>query len=137
MEYLTLTAECGTIRVSISSGISFSSNPPGADIYLIASGSGIPPVNTGFHTPKTLSLPEGNYEYILKLRGFEDYADTAPVNPGFITDVTVNLTPKTVSIPALVAVGAISMLGIMLVTTGSAIPITTGILGGEVVAVKL
>jgi hypothetical protein len=138
MEYLTLTVECDTIRVSISSGISFSSIPSGADIYIIASGGG-PPIYIGLQTPNIINLPVGDYDYILTLTGFEDYTDTVAVNLNMITEVMANLIPKTlISAPVLVAASSVSILGFMLTTTAKeVIPITTGMLSGNVVTVKL
>lgn len=137
MKYLALTVECETIRVSISSGISFSSIPPGADIYVIASGGG-PPIYIGLQTPNIINLPVGDYDYILKLTGFEDYTGTVTVNSD-ITEVNANLIPKPlISAPVLVVASSVSILGLILATTAKeVIPITTGILGGNVVAVKL
>ena len=139
MRYLTLTVECETIRVSIPSGsILFSSTPPGADIYLIASGGG-PPVNTTLQTPNTISdLPVGNYDCYLKLTGFEDYVSTVTVNADETTPVVVNFVPKSTMAPVIVAASGASVLGLLLATTArSAIPLTTGKLGGEIVAVRL
>lgn len=135
MNYLTLT-ECGTIRVSIPSGtLSFSSNPPGADIYLIV---GDIPTYTELQTPNTIDLYPGSYDYILKLTGFEDYTGTTIVYNNGITIIDVNLVPKLKAIEPLVAVASFSMLGLLLATSArQAIPITTGILGGKVVAVQL
>ncbi len=138
MEYLTLTVECETIRVSMSSGVSFSSIPSGADIYIIASGGGSP-IYIGLQTPNIINLPVGDYDYILKFTGFEDYTDTVTVNLNMITEVAAHLIPKTlISVPVLVAAGSVSILGFMLATTAKeVIPITTGMLGGNVVAMKL
>lgn len=136
MNYLTLT-ECGTIRVSIPSGtLSFSSNPPGADIYLIV---GDIPTYTELHTPNTIDLYPGSYDYILKLTGFEDYTGTAIVYTNDITIIDVDLVPKvTTTTTPLAAIASFSMLGLLLATSArQAIPITTGILGGKVVAVQL
>lgn len=126
MTPLTLAVECETIIVSISSGILFSSNHPGADIYVIATGSGIP-VYTGLQTPNTMYLPAGSYDYILKLSGYEDYIGTTVVNPNEITSVSVSLTlkvptyvpisPILISTPTLAVVGSVSILAIILVTS--------------------
>ncbi len=137
MKYLTLSTDCGTIKVSISTGsILFLSNPPGADIYLIVSGGG-PPVNTTLQTPNPISpLPIGNYDYILKLEGFEDYNGTATVNANELSTVNVDLIPIAKISPLLAATGA-SLFGLLLLASSrSAIAITTGKLGGEIVAVK-
>lgn len=137
MDYLALTVECDTIRVSIPSGtLSFSSNPPGADIYLIVGGI---PTYTELQTPNTINLYPGSYDYILKLTGFEDYTGTAVVYTGRTTFIDINLVPKvTMTIPPVLAAGSLSMLGILLATSvRQAIPITTGMLGGKVVVVKL
>lgn len=139
MQYHTLTVECDTIRVSIQLGsILFSSSPPGADIYLIASGGG-PPVYIGLQTPNTIpDLPIGNYDYILKLTGFEDYIGTTTVNANDTTVVIVDLNPIPILTPLVATVGTASILGLLLLTTTrAAIPITTGILGGNIVTVKL
>ena len=138
MDYLTLTIECDTIRVSIPHGtLSFSSNPPGADIYLIIIG-GIP-TYTELQTLNTIDLYPGSYDYILKLTGFEDYTGTAVVYANETTFIDVNLIPKamTTIAPVLITVGSLSMLGLLLSTSAKAVPITTGMLGGKVVAVKL
>ena len=137
MEYLTLTIECDTIRVSIPSGtLSFFSNPPGADIYLIVGGI---PTYTELQTPNPIDLYPGSYDFILKLPGFEDYTGTAVVYRNEITYITADLIPKATTIPTIfVVAGSIPVLGIILATTvESAIPITTGILGGNAVFVKL
>ena len=139
MEYQTLYIDCGIIRTRISYGsILFSSTPPGADIYLIASGGG-PPINTTLQTPNTISdLPVENYDYILKLSGFKDYTDTVTVNANEITTVVVNLIPIPTIAPVIIAVSGVSVLGLLLATsTRSLIPLTTGRLGGEIVAVRL
>lgn len=136
MQYNALTIECETIRVSIPSGsILFSSNPPGADIYLIASGGG-QPIYIGLQTPNTISdLPIGNYDYVLKLTGFEDYIGTTIVNIDDTTIIMVDLVPLPIPTALIVAAGG-SVLGlILLATTRSVIPITTGILGGEAVVI--
>lgn len=138
MDNLTLALECGTIRVSIPSGtLSFSSNPPSADIYLIV---GDIPTYTELQTPNTIDLYPGSYDYILKLTGFEDYTGTAVVHINDITIIDANLVPKATATvaPTLVAIGSFSMLGLLLATSArQVIPITTGILGGKVVVVKL
>ena len=136
MNYLTLT-ECGTIRVSIPSGtLSFSSNPPGADIYLIV---GDIPTYTELQTPNTIDLYPGSYDYILKLTGFEDYTGTVVVHTNETTVIDVDLVPKVMTTTTpLAAIASFSMLGLLLATSArQAIPITTGILGGKVVAVQL
>lgn len=137
MDYLTLTIECDTIRVSIPHGtLSFSSNPPGADIYLIVGGI---PTYTELHTPNSIDIYPGSYDYILKLTGFEDYTGTAVVYANETTFIDVNLIPKvmTTIVPVLVTVGSLSMLGLLLATSAKTIPITTGMLGGKVVTIKL
>ena len=138
MEYLTLTIDCDTIRVSIPSGtLSFSSNPPGADIYLIVGGI---PTYTELKTPNTIDLYPGSYDFILKLAGFEDYTGVAVVYRNEITDIIADLIPKAILPipPIFVVVGSIPILGIILATTvESTVPITTGILGGNAVLVKL
>lgn len=137
MDYLTLGVDCGIIRVTIPSGsILFTSYPPGADIYIIASG-GDPPTNTLLQTPNTIpDLPVGDYDYILKLTGFEDYISTATVNANDVTVINVNLVPIPTS-PIVAALG-VSALGILLITSSSSvIPLTTGRLGGSIVSVKL
>lgn len=138
MNYLTYPIECGTIRVSIPSislgTLSFLSNPPGADIYLIIGGI---PTYTELQTPNTIDLYPGSYDYILKLTGFEDYTGTAVVYSNDITVIGVDLVPKVTIVPILATIASFSMLGLLLVTSAKAIPITTGILGGKVVAVKL
>lgn len=140
MQYLTLSIDCGTIRVSISSGsISFYSTPSGADIYLIASEGGLP-IYTGLQTPNTIpDLPVGNYDYILKLSGFEDYTGIASVNENETTIVTANLIQiRSVKPEIVIAATGASLLGIMLLSTSKhVIPLTTGKLGGEIVTVKL
>ncbi len=144
MNYLTYPIECGTIRVSIPSippgTLSFLSNPSGADIYLIIGGI---PTYTVLQTPNSIDLyPESypeSYDYILKLTGFEDYTGTAVVYSNETTVIDVDLVPKvtTTTTPTL-AIASLSMLGLLLITsTSRAIPITTGILGGKVVAVQL
>ncbi len=138
MEYLTLGVECETITVSILSGsILFTCYPPNADIYIIASGGG-PPIYTGLKTPNTIyNLPVGNYDYILKLTGFEDFPGIATANANNLTIIDVNLVPiQTTSI--IVPIVGISSLGLLLATISrSAIPLTTGKLGGNVVAIRL
>ena len=137
MNYLTLTIECDTIRVSIPSGtLSFLSNPPGADIYLIV---GDIPTYTELQTPNTIDLYPGSYDFILKLTGFEDYTGTTVVYRNDITRITADLIPKATTIPPIfVVVGSIPILGIILGTTvESTVPITTGILGGNAVFMKL
>ena len=137
MEYLTLSIECDAIRVSIPSGtLSFSSNPPGADIYLIVGGI---PTYTELQTPNTINLYPGSYDYILKLTGFDDYTGITVVYKNETTNVIADLIPKTIPtiLPAVV-IGAIPVLGLILATTvESTIPITTGILGGKAVLLKL
>jgi hypothetical protein len=150
MTPLTLAIECETIIVSVTSGILFSSNPPGADIYVIATGNGIPdgmPVYTELQTPNTMYLPAGSYDYILKLSGYEDYIGTTVVNPNEITSVSISLTlkapmpipaPVPISTPVLIVVGSISILGIILIaTTKETVTITTGMLNDKNVAAKL
>ncbi len=139
MDYLTLSIECDTIRVSIPSGtLSFSSNPPGADIYLIVGGI---PTYTELQTPKAIDLYPGSYDFILKLAGFEDYTGIAVVYRNEITNITtIDLvpTPKTAIPPVIAAAGSVAVLGLVLGTTvASTVPITTGILGGKAVLVKL
>ena len=137
MNYLTLTIECDTIRVSIPSGtLSLYSNPPGADIYLIVGGI---PTYTELQTPNTIDLYPGSYDFILKLAGFEDYTSIVVIYRNDITYIAADLIPKTMVIPPVfVAAGSIAVLGIILATTvESAVPITTGILGGNAVFVKL
>lgn len=138
MEYLTLDVDCGIIRVRISYGsILFDSIPPRADIYLIASGGG-PPVYTMLQTPNTISsLPVGNYDYILKLSGYEDYTGTTTVNANETTTIIANLVQIPTS-PVTIAASGAAVLGLLLMTTSRVIiPLTTGKLGGNIVAVKL
>lgn len=137
MREYTLTVECDTIRVSLSSGISFTTNPPGADIYVIAVGGGSP-IYTGLQTPNIIYLPAESYDYILKLKGYEDYIDTIIVNPSEITYLNIDLTPKTASnlIPAVPIIAAIGI-GILLAASTDTMPLTTGIVGGKRVDLKL
>lgn len=138
MDYLTLTIDCDTIRVSIPSGtLSFSSNPPGADIYLIVGGI---PTYTELQTPNTIDLYPGSYDFILKLAGFEDYTGVTVVYRNEITHITADLIPKPImTIPPVVTiVGPVALLGLVLGTTvTTTVPITTGILGGKAVLLKL
>ena len=138
MEYLTLSIDCGAIRVRISKGwISFESIPPGADIYIVASGGG-QPTNTLFQTPYIMEFPIGDYDYILKLTGYNDYTGTATIYSSTTTNVSANLVTIPAPTVAPVIIATSSMLGLLLATSKrSIIPLTTGKLGGEIVALKL
>lgn len=138
MEYLTLSIDCGTIRTRISNGwISFESIPPGADIYIIASGGGSP-INTLLQTPNIMEFPAGDYDYILKLAGYKDYTGTKTIDPGTTTYIIADLIPIPTITPVIIAASGVSVLGLLLATTTrSIIPLTTGKLGGEIVAIRL
>ena len=122
--------------MSRSRGLFFESYPPNADIYLIASGG--TPTYTGMKTPDTVhNLPIGDYNYILKKDGYYDHTDTVTVSLGE-TSVIANLVPIPSSTPVpIVAALTIPALAFLLATTGKVIPITTGLLGGNVVVVKV
>ena len=129
-----LSIDCGSIFVARSRGLSFESHPPNAEIYLILSGG--TPAYTGSKTPDTIrNLPVGDYDYILKKQGYYDYTDTVTVSLGE-TSVTADLTPMpSSSSPLLVAAAALPIFAML--TRKSVIPITTGIVGGNVVVVKV
>ncbi len=133
-----LTIDCDPIFVSTSRGLLFESYPSNADIYVTLSGGGVP-IYTGMKTPDTIrNLPIGDYDYILKKEGYYDYTDTVTVSLG-TTTVIAGLVPVPSSTPTLIATAAaVSIFGIILVSpTESVLPITTGILGGEKVSVKV
>ncbi len=81
------TVTVSVTLISIQGSISFSSTPPGADIY-------IDNILQTSKTPATItSVSAGNHSYMLRLTGYDDATGTVTVVAGQTATVSATLTP--------------------------------------------
>jgi eukaryotic-like serine/threonine-protein kinase len=75
---------------SLAKGLLVTSEPPGADVFINgAKQSG--------QTPVTLPLAPGQYNLVLRLRGFDPYSESVQVKDNAQTEIGVKLTEKSAS----------------------------------------
>ena len=90
-------------------GISVTSSPDGAEVYLNNAFKGLTPITLDSLTP-------GSYSVLLKLSGYSDWSSTAQVVAGQTTQLTATLTPSptpTPTVTGLLPVTILAALGVL------------------------
>jgi hypothetical protein len=75
-------------QTAVNGTLSISSSPAGAQVLLDNRFVGVTPLMLNTVTP-------GDYSLILKMDGYDDYANTIRIGAGMITPASINLTQKT------------------------------------------